>query len=381
MNKRVNSKLLLSFCLAIILIISLPLSIVVGQGGPFTEIKEKMASISESEHENLQNLFVLSQQITELGKEEKKVTQDIKTKKTEIEGLKETIASEEMAYSKRMEDLKQVFRSYQRMGPGTYLEIILNSDNLAMLLRRVNTLRDLTRNTQKLMDLLEESKAKQLIEKENLAQKIASLEDNQKLLQESLTKKKQLIQDQEKYLTSLKEKRESYQENLSKLQLNWDELKTSVPVIIKELSRIIDEGYIPPEKLNISFNFMSFKGAIDEKTINDLIAEHSLLPTIVLKFYPNTVQISMPEANLVLSGNFVIQEAQTLKFQVKEGNFYGMPLDTGAIEELFIKGDLVFKLNLELPTSNYSFNSIKTTDGFLELTITLDTEEDKTKDD
>ena len=380
MNKTANIKMFLIFCLAFILIISLPLSIVVGQGGPFSEIKEKMAGISESEHENLQNLFVLSQQITEIGKEEERVTQDIKTKKTEIEDLKVTIASEEMAYTKKMEDLKQVFKSYQRMGPGTYLEIILNSDNLAMLLRRVNTLRDLTRNTQKLMELLEESKAKQLIEKENLAQKIASLEDNQKLLQESLTKKKQLIQDQEKYLTSLKEKRESYQENLTNLQLNWDELKTSVPVIIKELSRIIDEGYIPPEKLNISFNFMSIRGTIDEKTLNDLISEYPLLPKIVLKFYPNNVQISIPEENLVLSGNFVIQEAQALKFQVKEGSFYGMPLDAGAIEDLFLKGDLVFKLKLPM-SSNYSLNSIKTRDGSLELTITLDTEEAKVKDD
>lgn len=380
MSKRVNSKLLLSFCLAILLIISLPLSIVVGQGGPFSEIKERMASISESEHENLQNLFVLSQQIAEIGKEEKKVTQDIKTKKTEIEGLKVTIASEEMAYTKKMEDLKQVFKSYQRMGPGTYIEIILNSDNLAMLLRRVNTLRDLTRNTQNLMELLEESKAKQLMEKENLVQKISSLEDKQKLLQESLIKKKQLIQDQEKYLSSLKEKREAYQENLSKLQLNWDELKTSVPVIIKELARIIDEGYIPPEKLNISFNFTSIRGTIDEKTLNDFISEYPLLPKIVLKFYPNNVQISMPEENLVLSGNFVIQEAQALKFQVKEGSFYGMPLDAGAIEDLFIKGDLVFKLKLPMST-NYRLNSIKTRDGSLELIITLDAEEAKAKDD
>ncbi|KJR48253.1 hypothetical protein UF75_1403 [Desulfosporosinus sp. I2] len=110
MNKRANSKLFLSFCLAIILIISLPLSIVVGQGGPFTEIKEKMASISESEHENLQNLFVLSQQITEIGKEEERVTQDIKTKKIEIEGLKVTIASEEMAYTKKWRTLGRYLR-------------------------------------------------------------------------------------------------------------------------------------------------------------------------------------------------------------------------------------------------------------------------------
>lgn len=369
MYKTMSSKLFLISCLAIVFaIVILPQGKVVGQEGPFGGIKEKMASISETERETLQNLFVQGQQIKEMEKEEERITRNIKTKNGEIEGLKATIAGDEIAYTKKLEDLKQVLKSYQRMGPGTYLEIILNSDNLAMLLRRINTLRDLTRNTGKLMESLEESKAKQLTEKTNLAEKITLMEDNQKQLRESLTKKKQLREDQEKYLASLKEKKEYYQENLANLQQNWDELKVFVPAIINELSSIIDEGYIPPEKLNISYNFMSIKGSIDEKTLNEIISGYPSLPKIVFSFYPNNVEISMPEKNLVLSGIFVIQEAHTLKFQVKEGSFYGMPLDTGAIKDLFLKGDLVF--NFYLPLSNYTINSIKSVDGYLELTIT-----------
>ena len=369
MYKTVKVKLFLISCLAIALaIVILSTGMVVGQEDPFAGIKEKMASISETERENLQNLFVLGQQIKEMEKEEEGITHDIKTKNGEIESLKVTITGEEIAYAKKLEDLKQVLKSYQRMGPGTYLEIILNSDNLASLLRRINTLRDLTRNTGKLMELLEESKAKQLTEKTNLVEKITLMEDNQKQLRESLTKKKQLIEDQEKYLASLKEKKEYYQENLANLLQNWDELKTSVPAIIKEFSSIIDEGNISPDKLNISYNFMSIKGSIDEKTLNDIISEHPLLPKIVFSFYPSNVEMSMPEKNLILSGIFVIQEAHTIKFQVKEGSFYGMPLDAGAIEDLFLKGDLMF--NLKLPLSSYTINSIKTTDGYLELTIT-----------
>lgn len=369
MYKIVNFKLFLIYCLTIALaIVILPKGIVVGQEGPFAGIREKMATISETERENLQNLFVLSQQIKEMEKEEERITRDIETKNDGIEGLKITIAGEEIAYTKKLEDLKQVLKSYQRMGPGTYLEIILNSDNLATLLRRINTLRDLTRNTGKLMELLEESKAKQLTEKTNLAEKITFMEENQKQLRESLSKKKQLIEDQEKYLASLKEKREYYQENLTNLQQNWDELKAFVPDIIKELSRIIDEGYIPPEKLNISYNFMSIKGSIDANTLNEIISGYPSLPKIVFSFHQSYVEISMPERNLVLSGIFVIQESHTLKFQVKQGSFYGMPLDTGAIEDLFLKGYLVF--DLKLPLSNYTINSIKSVDGYLELTIT-----------
>jgi len=366
MYKTVNSKAFIISCLAIALAtVILPTGLVVAQEGPFAGIKEKMASISETERDNLENLFVLGQQIKEMEKEEARITRDIETKNGEIEGLKIAIAGEEIAYSKKLADLKQVLRSYQRMGPGTYLEIILNSDNLAMLLRKINTLRDITRNTGKLMELLEESKVKQLSEKATLAEKVTLIEDNQKQIRESMTKKKQLIEDQERYLASLKEKREYYQDDLANLQMNWDELKNSVPMIIKELSRIIDEGYIPSD---ISYNFMSIKASVDEKTINEIISGYPSLPKIVFSFYPNRVEISMPEKNLLLSGVFVIQEEHTLKFQVKEGSFYGMPLDSGAIEDLFLKGDLVF--NLKLPLSDYTINSIKTTAGNLEWTIT-----------
>lgn len=345
-----------------------PTGIVVGQEGPFAEMREKMASISETEQESLKSLFLLTQQIQEMEKEEEWMNRDIKAKSREIEDLKVTIAEEEVAYLNKREDLKQVLKSYQRMGTGTYLEIILKSDNLTMLLRRINTLRDLTRNTGKLMELLEETNATLLMEKTNLAEKIRVMEDNQQKLQKSLAKKQQLREDQENYLTSLKDKREVYQKDLANLQQNWDELKTSVPEIIQELSKIIDEGHIPLDEVRITFSLMTVKGAIDQKTINDLILEHPLLPKIEFSFYPSYVEIRMPDKDLVLSGEWVIQETHTIKFQVKEGRFYGIPLDPGAINDLFLKGDL--KFNLKLPLSNYTLTTITTTDGSLELTIT-----------
>lgn len=374
MYKIAYSKVFLISCLAISLTLMIfPIALVVGQEGPFAGIKKEMAGISETERDNLENLFVWGQQIKELEKEEARFSREIERKNREIEGLKISITREEIAYTKKLADLKQVLKSYQRMGPGTYLEIILNSEDLATLLRKINTLRDITRNTGKLMDLLEESKAKQLSEKANLEEKATLLLDTQKQLREAMTKKMRSIEDQEKYLASLQEKRKYYQENLTKLQQNWDELKTSVPEIIKELSIIIDEGYIPPEKLNISYNFMRIKGAIDENTLNEIISGYPSLPKIVFNFYPSKVEIWMPEKNLLLSGIFLIQEAHTIKFQVKEGSFYGMPLDTGSIEDLFLKGDLVFKL--KLPQSNFTINSIKTTDGYLEFTISPNTKE------
>ncbi len=366
MNKTSNAFLALIFCL-LVTILMLPTDKAVGQEGPFAELKEKMANISEAEHESLQTLFVLMQQIEEIEKEKGRMAREIGTKHEEIEDLKASLAKEEIAYTQKREDLKQVLRSYQRMGTATYLEIILNSESLAMLLKRVNILRDLTRNTGKLMESLEASKVTLLTTKTNLAEKISMLEDHRQQLRESLTKKQQLREQQDNYLASLNLEREYYQEHLADLEQNWDELKTSVPVIIQELTRIINEENIPLDNLKISIGLRSVKIAIHEKVMNDLISEHSSLPKIDFRFYPSHVEISMPDNNLVLSGHFVIQGADTLKFEVKEGSFYGLPLNLGAIDDLFLKGDLL--VNLKLPLNNYTLDSIKTTEGSLEWTI------------
>ena len=166
----------------------------------------------------------------------------------------------------------------------------------------------------------------------------------------------------------MKEERKYYQEYLANIQQKWDELKTSFPETIKELSSIIEEEDFPPDKLNITYDFMSINGSIDEKTLNDIISGYPMLPKIIFNFYPSKVVMSMPEKNLILSGIFVIHEGHTLKFEPKEGSFFGIPLDSSAIEEFFQKGDLMF--NLKLSLSSYTINSIKTTDGYLELTIT-----------
>jgi len=152
---------------------------VLGQEGPFAEIREKMASITEAEQQSLETLFVSMQQIEEIEKEEERLTRDILIKNVEIEGLKASLVEQETAYINKKEDLQQVLKSYQRMGTGTYLEILLNSDSLAMLLRRVNVLRDLTRNTGKLMDFLEETQETLVEEKTKLGESIRVLEDKQ----------------------------------------------------------------------------------------------------------------------------------------------------------------------------------------------------------
>lgn len=338
---------------------------VIGHADPFLEIKEKLSGISEDEKEILQNLFTLSQEIELMELEEKKLSQDVETINKDIRDMQAAIEEGERSYSHKQDSLKQVLRSYQRMGPGSFMEIILESDSLSTFLQRVNTVRDLTRNTGELLEQLETSGEKLKKDKAMLSEKLLSAEERQKQAREALAKKVELKREKEEYLASLKGERAYYQEHLTNIEKVWTDLKPLFSDAAKEFSRIIEEGNIPASALKISVSFTEVRGAIEDDIINKVVSEQSTLPTMVFSFHPDRVEINLPEKYLVLSGIFVIQDGHTLKFQAQEGSFYGMPLEAGSIEELLEKGDLV--LDIEPLLAGNVINDLEIKEGYLEL--------------
>ncbi|MGE5632220.1 MAG: coiled-coil domain-containing protein [Caulobacteraceae bacterium] len=371
MFRKRKMKSIVIYSLVVIFILQVfSASIVFGQPEPVTVIQKKLSGISEEEKKILQNLFTLTQEIEAAEQEEKSLAQEIKAMNQEIKGLEAVIAGEEAAYEKKREGLKQVLRSYQRMGPGSYLEIILDSDSLTTFLRRLNTLRDLTRNTGELLESLEKSKEELSAQKSGLTEKLVLLKTKQEQSKESLNKKLELKKEREDYLASLKGEREYYQKHLTGVQQMWDELKPLFSNTAREFSSIIEKGEFPPDALKITFSFFRVKGSIEEKVFNDIISKQANLPRLTFTFQPDKITIELPDKNLILSGDFVIIEGNILKFQAKEGSFYGMPLKPESIEELFRDGDLVFNLKPLLGSS--TLQSVEIQEGKLELLIIPD---------
>ncbi|MGE5677287.1 MAG: coiled-coil domain-containing protein [Pseudomonadota bacterium] len=340
-------------------------NMLVGHADPFLEIKEKLSGISEEEKEILQNLFTLSQEIELMELEEKKLSSDVEKMNSDIKSMEAAISEGEQRFAKKRESLRQVLRSYQRMGPGSFLEIILESDSLGTFLQRVNTVRDLTRNTGELLSELEASGEKLKAEKAALSESLLKVEEKRKQAKEALAKKLELRKEQENYLASLKGERLYYQEHLKNIERVWNELKPLFAKAADEFSRIIKEGNIPSEALKVSFSFTEARGAIADSVINKVVEEQSTLPAMIFSFHPGSVEIDLPEKYLMLSGTFVITDGHTLKFQAASGSFYGMPLEPGAIQELFGNGELV--LDIEPLLAGNTINDLEIKEGYLEL--------------
>jgi peptidoglycan hydrolase CwlO-like protein len=349
------------------IVMSFCTSIVYGHAEPPSKIEEKLAGISEEEKKLLQSLFVLTQEIEVLESEEEKLALEIEAANQELKKLEFEIAEEQVKYQKNQEALKRFFKTYQKMGPGSYLEIIMDSENLSTFLRRLNTLRDLTRNVGKLLDMLTESKDKLSAERMKLNEKLQFITDKQEQSKEAMAQKLKLKKEQQAYLTSLNEKSKFYQEQLTNIQKLLDELKPLLSQAAKEFSNIIADGGISADALKISISLFHIKGTIEEKTFNDIISKRASLEAMNFTFHTDQVQITIPEKQLSLSGKFVIQEGNKLSFQPDEGSFYGMPLEVGYIEELMRESNLA--LDLKPLLGKNMLQSIKLQEGYIELFV------------
>lgn len=371
LRKSSQIKSMIVVCLTIALVLAvLSTNATAIQADPFSEIKEKLSGISEKEKEILQNLFILAQEIELMEAEEKELSLGIEVLNREIKTLETAIAEGELAYKKKRGNLEQVLKSYQRMGAGSYVEILLDSDSFGTFLQRMNILRELTRNTVELLDQLEASGKKLTGEKAALAGRLVQIKEKQAKSKEAIALKMKLKSEKEEYLASLKGEKEHYQEQLAGIQKMWTELKPLFADAAEEFSRIIEKGSLPNDALRVTFSFLDIRGAIDDKVINKVVSEQSKLTEMKFAFHPGKVDISLPEKNLVLSGTFVIQDGQILRFQAQEGSFFGMPLTSGSIEELFGEGDLV--LNLEPLLAGNIIHSVEIKEGYLELINKLD---------
>lgn len=367
--KRLRLKVFLTIPVIMMILLPVPISKAAEQSGSQAANQGKMAEITNLQTETLQKLFAQEQKIRASEKEQERISKDIAALNTRVEALQQTITAEENAYLQKKEQLKELLQSYQKMGTGSYLEIILQSNSLTDFIRRLNILRDITGNTEKLMQQIQSSKQKQADDQNKLKSELASLKDKQTQFMEILAKETQLKNELENELASLAVEKGDYQKYLTDLQYQWDQLTNDFSKAVTELSHLFAEGNLPPDAFQLTGSFLSINGTITDQSLNKIIAGDPAMPRMVVSFQPGNVEIEIPDRHLVLDGTFVIEKGSALKFQVSKGSFNGIPLEDEAIQELFRTSDLVIDFSSVL--RGFKLSSFESKKGYLQASIAL----------
>lgn len=358
--------------LGIIIIITFSFNIVgltnpVSSNETLDNPRENLVNITEEEKQVLEKLFILIQEIKEMEKVEAKASIDIENLKEEIANIESLIQKETLSYDQNLSIMEEVLKHYQRNGGISYLELILSSDSLGTLLKRINAIRDITRNTNNLLESLEESRSRLIEEKEKLALTLDEVETKQKELKSALESKNLLRENLEISLASLQEEQAKYKEYLRNIEDMWGTIRPLFLETINSFVSIVEEGYLPPDSLKISFSLPLFKGSIDEKSFNEIIANENFPTKLEFDFLEDKLEIFMPDININLSGTFIVHEKQSILFQVENGSFLSLPLERSAIEELFDDGYL--ELNFKSILDKHIIKSIKINEENIELYI------------
>mgnify|MGYP000891211682 CR=1 FL=1 len=342
-------------------------NIISGQSQPARKVDRTPEETPDEEKAILEELFTLSQEIEEMSREEKELAGEAQRLEGRIAELQEGIKDRQDNYDKQLKVLERVLASYQRRGPASFLETVLGSESLTDFLRSINIIRELSHNTGELLDSLEKEKAALLSEKENLKAHMEQVENKRTALKDTLAEKLRLKQEQEEYLSSLKEEQEHYREQLESVEREWEEIKVLFPQIVDEFGKLIQEGNLSLNDFDLSFDLFSVKGTITEEKINGVLERHSGLPKMVFDFSPGQVGIEIPDKHLTLTGTFTVMDKSSLKFEVSEGTFYGMKLETESIEELFKNGYLL--IDLKELAGDITLKSVEMMDGTMEFMV------------
>ena len=194
------------------------------------------------------------------------------------------------------EESKRVLQVYRR-GPASYLEIILSSDSFSTLIRRINIIRDLSRNTGALLEELDERKQILQEEKSKLDDALFSLEEKQGELKKALLNKEKLRNDMEDYLASLDVERSYYENQLNQIDKAWTEAKKTLTDSIANFSDVLKQGNLPYEKIKVTITLGRVKGSIDEETFNQVAKQYIGDKAIEFHFYENKIQAIIPDSH------------------------------------------------------------------------------------
>lgn len=356
--------IILTLCFSLILA-----GTVEGQIDLSSDLDDTFLEISNEEKAILDELFILSQEIDEINESARIILEELDKVQGEISKLEASIKSRQENYDSQLKILEAVLVAYQKNGPATFLEILLSADSLRDFIKRLNLVKDLSKNTEKLLSTLEEEKGLLALEQEALKAIGASLEEKDNELQAVLSEKLQRKQNQEAILTSLSEKKDQFEEQLRILEQSWSPVRLLLADISTELTRIIYESDLSVKDFNLSFGLLSVKGSISDNIINETVKNDPETPELIFTFTPEGIQLYIPEYELLLNGSVSIDDKSGCAFRyiAEEGTFHGFPLEKYAIQDLFRDGYILIDFS-KIVGDNITIKSVKLKDSIIEFT-------------
>lgn len=332
------------------------------------EEPKSIEDLTNDEKRILEELFIIVQEIKEMEEVERTSSIEIDNLKIDIKGIEEDIQEKSIEYDDNLNIMEKILKSYQKSGSNTYLELILGSESLSTLLRRINLLRDISSSTEDLLIKLEDAKEALIMDRNKIQEKLEDVEERQRQVREAIQKQIALKDDLEKRLASLQDEKSKYEEYLSRLENSWIEIKPIFTETINQLTKMIEDGNIPQDTIDINISLTGVKGIIREESLERILSSQSFPTKVEMILNKDSMELILPEIGIEMSGKLeILENNQSLRFNMDNGSYLDMKLEKSALEELFSFGYLEFNFKKLLDKS--TIRNVIIYDDRLELII------------
>ncbi len=359
----------ISILVALAIILNLFTSVYSSQLNEVTnfENSSSITQLNDEEFLILDQLYLIQQEINEMEITEKKIKQEIDNLQVSIQELEKNIEDMTKSYDNNLDIMESVLKSYQKNGALNYLQLILNSKDLPTLLRRINSIREVSRNTSNLLEIIDKERDELLIEKTNLDNNLLVLDNTRKQLEETLANKLEIKTTLESRLNELMDEKQKYLTYLDELNNRWIQSKPIFEEVIKQLVKIVETGDLPPDLIETKISLARIYGIINEDLLNVELSKKGLSTPLTVIFRENEMVLNLRELQLIIHGSLEQIDDQTLRFNMTKGQYMGLNLEKSSLEELFDFGYLDLRFSTLLGRNK--IRSVKIYDGYLELNI------------
>lgn len=332
-----------------------------------SEIEKEMTTLNNEELKMLDELFQLKQNIVELEKESSLLAKDIEGLNKEVHTLQVNIDELDIKYSDNLSIMESFLQNYQKKGPLNTLQLILSSENLNMMLSRLNSIRELSKGVSTLLESLEKDKETLASKKLSREETLLAIKNRQAELLVSKKNKEIAVENLEARLASLKEDRSKYENYLADIDISWKKTKPEFTKTISSVSQIVEAGDLPNELVDLKYGLAGITAKIYDNEFNKALNNKDLTSRVEIKFNKDNMTLNLPDLNIYLSGNLELIDDTTLQFNIIEGKYLDLTLGEASIESLFDSNYL--KFNFKKILVGTTIRSLKRNNGNIELLL------------
>ncbi|NLP18918.1 MAG: hypothetical protein GX376_07480 [Firmicutes bacterium] len=351
-----------------------PLERAAGQGEshlPLKEIHGQLDSLGAAEKEIIAALFAVTERIRQqegeleaLGERQKAVEEALAWAEVEYEEAAEQ-------YEEARLSATEALRWLQRLGPVSYLDLIVGSATFNEFWQRLDVIFIALRGVERALGHLFHTREMAALEKGTLEDMQAELKGVLAAAANKLQQLQATREEKEAALDGLGDRRQEFEERLLELERVW--LKDIIPYLkaaASELATLMGKGGREALPVQWQFTRWGMEGSLSFKDLNVALSPYPSLRGAYFSGKDGRLFFTVPERGLSLGGELsIVEDGKGGSFDIDEIYLLGMPISPSALLEYHDETHFVFTVPSPLPSIR--LRRIRVTEEALVLVVSL----------